>query len=142
MVILLAVAMLAQDPAVALVEQLRSGDIEKRDLAVRKLKELGKTAKPALEEAAKSAQGADAILFRQLLERVRIVELLPPAVQEAMPGVADRLAFGLERDWVDVFVEAESLQVDPDEHRRPVARLKRKDLEPLAPEAARAAKSA
>lgn len=118
-----------------LVEKLRSEAIADRDEATRKLKELGKAAAAELEKAAKDKDADVAARAKTLLFRLELIDTLPAALQKAMAGIADSLAFGGDIAWSRALVEAE-LKLQPGS-RIPV--LKRTDLEPLAERAVRGA---
>lgn len=140
--LILGLAVLQEDPAKTargFIEQLHSPDIEARDEALRKLKALGRSAKPALEEAAKSAEGEVAVHIRRLLARIPLLDSLTPDLQRELPAAVDRLAAGDAATWAEVFLDAESLGVDPDSPKRTLPRLKKRDLEALAPGAIRGA---
>ncbi|HKS17543.1 MAG TPA: HEAT repeat domain-containing protein, partial [Planctomycetota bacterium] len=136
MSLLLALLLLApQDDARALIEKLRTGTLEERDDATRRLMELGKAAAPELEKAAKDHDAEVAGRARHLLARLQLADTLSPALQKAFPGIADKLAFGGDAAWTHALIEAEKLSHP--KSRIPV--LKRADLEALGARAIRGA---
>ncbi|HEU4339322.1 MAG TPA: HEAT repeat domain-containing protein, partial [Planctomycetota bacterium] len=139
MTLLLALLLLSpQEDVAKLVEKLRSESLEARDEATRKLKELGRAAKAELEKASKDPDAGFATRAQVLLERLRLMDTLSQDLQRALPGIADTLAFGTDRDWTKALIQAEELL-------RPQSRLplvKRAELDLLALRAARGAESA
>jgi HEAT repeat protein len=127
---LLAALLGLQDPA-ALVERLRSDTIEEREQAFLRLEELGRTAIPLLERAARDPDEEVSRRARELLVRIPAREHLTPAVIRTVPGAVDRVARG---DAADVFVE-----IDEDLRRAAAERrfgaLGPADLEKLLPAA-------
>jgi HEAT repeat protein len=97
---LIALGAFQEDPR-TLIEQLRSDRAERRDEAARKLAELGKSAAPALEAAAKDSDAEVASRARQLLRRLSVRELLPPLLRE----FEDRLVTGGDGAWGELFVD-------------------------------------
>jgi hypothetical protein len=111
--------LLLQDPssqARDLIETLRSGKIEEREEAGRKLKALDRGARPELEKALKDPDSEVAGRAKQLLYRLDLKETLPGRLRQAMPGVEDRLSEGVEAEWSRVFLEASELK-RPDSRR-------------------------
>ena len=72
-----------------LVEKLSSDQVELRDEAVRKLKELGKAAIPELEKAAQGREGEAAARARMILRVFEIRGQLTPTLLRTKPGVED-----------------------------------------------------
>jgi HEAT repeat protein len=122
---------LQNDPA-SLVEKLRSDRVEEREDATRRLKALGRAAAPALEKAAKDRDAEVAARARQLLRVLELRETLPAKLREALPGVEDRLAAGDDHAWTEAFLEANELDLGPEELRpllRPAFRGARSERE-------------
>src|SRR5690349_5223061 len=97
----------SQDPDKAvreLIEKFRSGDLVTREEATRKLKELEKAAKAELEKVAKDPDRQVARLASSLLERLVLQETLSPRLQEELPGLPDKLAFGGDTEWTQAFL--------------------------------------
>jgi len=120
-----------------LIEKFRSGDFETREAATRKLKDLGPGAKAELEKFVKDGDAAVARLAANLIQRFKLQESLPKRLQEALPGVAERLAFGGDPAWTEAFL-AVALKCG-DSSRLPI--LTRKEIEPLLSRAVRGADS-
>ena len=87
----------------ALIERLRSDNVEERDSAYKKLKELGPLAEAALEKAGNDPDKEVAGRARSILRVLHIREILPDAVINKSPGLADRLAGNDAHLWSDVF---------------------------------------
>ena len=137
MTLLVVVSLLAlQDDPAALIEKLRSENLEIREAATKKLKELGTAARPALEKAAKDADVEVSTRSAYLLRILKLKEDLPPNLQKAIPDVADRLARGAGQEWTAVFLEA--VAVDEKVHRK-LPSVTREDLIPLVSNAIRGA---
>lgn len=111
-----------------LVERLRADSIEEREQAARQLKELGKSARPALVDASKSQDAETAQRAAYLLRAIELREPLTPNLFKAMPGVDDRLLRGTDRTWIEVF--SETAQVVQGRPRYPT--LTNADIEALA----------
>jgi HEAT repeat protein len=129
LVVLCGLSLFAQEDAGKLVEQLRSEQAETRRAAKRKLQDLGKAARPALEKAAADRDPEVSATAKELLQILSVSERLTTALKATMPGVEGRLATGKDAVWTEVFVEAV----------RDHPSLAREDLEPLAPAALRGA---
>jgi HEAT repeat protein len=127
--ILLLALLLQADDAGALIERLRSAKPEDRSVAADKLKDLGRAAVPALEEAAKSPDPALADQAKYLLKVVPIREKLSSIVYGLMPDVEDRLARGGVEAWTQVLMDTLKKDKDGD----PIyTSLRKTDLEALA----------
>ncbi len=127
---ILLLLLLQTDPP-ALVEQLRSERVEERAAAERRLKELGKDAVPALERAAKDADGELAARARALLALLSLRDRFTSGLLRVMPDLPERILRN-EREWVSAFLAT----TEADENgwiRHPT--LRRRDVEVLAGEA-------
>ena len=124
--LLLALLLIPQE-ARELIEKLRSDQIEERDEAARKLKELGKPALRDLDQATKDKDPEVASRARQLIRVIRGVDQLTPSLTKLFPELEVRLGAGTDQDWTVAFLAA--LNVG----------LKKEDLEPLAARAVRGA---
>ena len=133
MLLLLSLFLLQDDPA-ALIEKLRSDNVEVREAASTRLKELGDAAKPALERAEKDADSEVAARASYLLRFLRLRTELTPALQKAIPDAVDRLA-GNTAAWAEVFLEAAAVEGERKTHRD----ITRADLEGLVVPALRGA---
>ncbi|HEU4339157.1 MAG TPA: hypothetical protein VFS19_03740, partial [Planctomycetota bacterium] len=102
--VIVLLAQAPQDSVRELIEKFRSGDVVVREEATRKLKELGKAAKVELEKAVKDPDGEVARLATSLVERLTLQETLAPRLQEQIPGLADKLAFGGDPEWTQAFL--------------------------------------
>src|SRR5437870_437423 len=122
-----------------LVEKLRSDQIDERDEAARKIKELGKVAIPELEKAAKNPDAEMSERAKLLLRFIEIRERLTPNLLKEIPAAADRLATGDDHAWTRIFLEA----VARDQNGvRLHPSLRRPDLESLAAPAVEGAMTA
>ena len=125
-----------QDEIRALVEKLRSDNVEAREEAVQKLKELGESAISALEVARKASDAELAARAGYVARFIRIRKELSPTLRKAIPGIVDRLAQGEPRAWFEVFREAVS---STPRKRRKYPELEPSDLDLLAVRALRSA---
>ncbi|HTF56734.1 MAG TPA: HEAT repeat domain-containing protein [Planctomycetota bacterium] len=125
-----------QDDPAALIEKLRSESIEVREAATKRLKELGKAARPALEKAAKDPDGELAARAAFLLRILQLRDELSTNLQKAMPDAVERLALGKGAEWTAVFLEATATD---DQGNRKFQAIVRGDLIPLAANAIRGA---
>lgn len=113
--VLLLCVFISQDAVVYdLIEQLRSDDIAAREEAFRRLRAMGRSIKPELEEASKDADVEVAGRANQILLALSVEEMLTPALRKAMPGLADRLAVGGDHSWTEAFLEARVFPEDWD----------------------------
>lgn len=110
-----------EDPA-RLIEALRSGDLEQRETALRRLKDLGERALPELQKASDDPDQEVAGRVRFLLRRAAVAAKIGDALRQAVPGIEDRLAAG-EGAWTQVWMDLS---------RRDEEDLPPKLLEPLA----------
>lgn len=94
-----------QEPA-DLIEQLRSDRPAARDLALRKLLELGESARSLLENAALDSEREVANRAREVLRRLNNRKLLTPAILKAIPDADQRLKNGEDHPWTDLLLEA------------------------------------
>src|SRR5262245_44278352 len=111
-----------QDDPARLIEALRSGDVEQRETALRKLKDLGERALPELKKAVDDPDQEVAGRVRFLLRRAEVAVRIGDALRQAVPGIEDRLAAGdhaFTQVWMDLAKRGEE-ELDP------------KLLEPLA----------
>src|SRR5437773_2041149 len=120
---------LLQDDAKALVERLRSDSVEERDAAYRKLKEIGPSALPGIERAAKDGDAESARLAKRLLTTIAVLRKLTPELRKELPAFEERVADHPEA-WSEILVEA---AMNPEKHPG----LRHRDLEILSAEAAR-----
>ena len=119
----------------ALIERLRSDSIEEREKARQELKEMGKAAGSALEEATRDSDTEVASTASILLRRLRFLEVLTPRLKRHCPDLENRLARGGDRECIKVLFET----TQPG-NRNPMP-LTRSDLDPLAAPALRGATS-
>ncbi|HZN62688.1 MAG TPA: hypothetical protein VFC90_09830, partial [Planctomycetota bacterium] len=89
--------------AKALIQKLRSESIEERERARQGLTDMGKAAAPALEEAARDADGEVAKVASVLLRRLEFQEILSPRLKRLFPGLDLRLAVGGDRECTVFF---------------------------------------
>ena len=125
-----------QDDPAALVEKLRSESIEVREAATKRLKELGKSARPALERVEKDPDAEVAARATYLLRILQLKDELTPTLQRLIPDVVERLAKGPGPNWTAVFLEATATD---DQGNRKLQDIERQDLIPLAANAIRGA---
>src|SRR5687768_14942102 len=92
-----------QDDPARLIEALRAPDVEQREAATRKLKDLGERAVPALEKAADDPDQEVAGRVRFLLRRAAVAARIGDTLRQAVPGVEDRLAAG-DHAWTQVWM--------------------------------------
>jgi HEAT repeat protein len=92
-----------QDPK-ELLEKLRSENIDERETAARRLKELGVAALPVLEAAAKDPDSEVAERARLLLRIIEIRMRLSPDLRRQHPGLEDRLAGSNPRVWTETYL--------------------------------------
>lgn len=126
---LLLLLLLQADSARELVEKLRSETVDAREDAEKRLRALGKAAAPELEKAAKDADDEVAGRAKRLLRILELGASLPPALLKAFPGAEDRLARG-PHEWTALLLESVG-------HPR----LGKEELDPLAAEAFRGART-
>ncbi|HEX7898683.1 MAG TPA: HEAT repeat domain-containing protein [Planctomycetota bacterium] len=119
-----------EDPA-RLIEWLRSGDVEQRESATRKLKDLGERAVAELQKAADDPDQEVAGRVRFLLRRASVAAKIGDALRQAVPGVEDRLAAG-DHAWTQVWMDLA---------RRGEDELAPRLLEPLAAPGVRGART-
>jgi HEAT repeat protein len=124
--IFLLLVAIAQDPG-ALIERLRSDQVDEREEAGRSLLELGRPALPGLEKASRDPDSEVAARARLLVRKIRGTADFTPALLAAFPGIEDRLGNGSDHDWTLTFLLALR------------GRLSVDDLAPLAPRALRGA---
>src|SRR5512145_304708 len=93
-----------QDDPARLIEALRSGDVEQREAATRKLKDLGERAVPELRKAEADPDQEVAGRVRFLLRRAAVAAKIGDALRQAVPGVEDRLAAG-DQAWTQVWMD-------------------------------------
>ncbi len=122
---------LLQDDAARLIEGLRAADVEQREAAMRRLKDLGEKALPELKKAAGDPDQEVAGRARFLLRRAAVSARISDALRQAAPGVEDRLASG-DHAWTQVWMDLEKR--GEDEIPRPL-------LEPLAAPGLRGART-
>ncbi|MBI3854682.1 MAG: HEAT repeat domain-containing protein [Planctomycetes bacterium] len=130
----LAFCLLFAPQAPELVDQLRSDRIEERELAMKKLKELGQAALPELEKAARDKDVEVAGRAQGLLRRLTLIGQLTPNLIKVLPGIEERLDLGDDCSWTKVFLEAAA--VGSGEQKLP---LRKEDLEVLIARALRGA---
>ncbi|HEV3027117.1 MAG TPA: HEAT repeat domain-containing protein, partial [Planctomycetota bacterium] len=94
----------ASTEARTLIEKLRSNKVEERDLATRKLKEMGKAAVPELQKAREDSDSEVAGRAKVLLALFALRERLSPNLRKVLPGVEERLAPG-GHAWTEVLLE-------------------------------------
>ena len=123
--------LLFQDDPGRLIEALRSGDVEQREAALRRLKDLGEKAVPALKEALNDPDQEVAGRARFLLQRASVAARVGDALRQAVPGIEDRLAAG-DHAWTQVWMD---LAKRGDEENPPQL------LEPLAAPGVRGART-
>ncbi len=116
-----------------LVEALGADRVEDREEAERGLKKLGSAAVAELERAAKSSDPEVAWRAGRALRAIEARRRLTPAILEAMPGIEDRLAEGLDPAWTRAFLEANA------GHDRGSPAFKDEDIDSLAGPAVRGA---
>jgi HEAT repeat protein len=126
-VFLLLVA-IAQDPG-ALIERLRSDQVDVREEAAQSLQDLGRPALPGLEKASRDPDPEVAARARLLVRKIRGTADFSPALLAAFPGIEDRLGKGTDHDWTLAFLLA----------LRGQSILSRDDLAPLVLRAVRGA---
>lgn len=97
---------LLQDDAARLIQALRAGDVEQREAAMRRLKDLGDKALPELQKAAGDPDQEVAGRARFLLRRAAVSAKISDALRQAAPGVEDRLASG-DHAWTQVWMDLE-----------------------------------
>lgn len=85
-----------------LIRRLRSENIEERDRAFKKLRDLGDKAVSALEKASESPDAEVAGRTTFLLNLIRLKGKVSDPLRKAIPNVEERLARG---QWTAVFVE-------------------------------------
>lgn len=122
---------LPQDDPARLVDALRTGDVEQRETAMRRLKELGERALPELRKAAEDPDQEVAGRARFLVRRAEVAARLPEGLKLAAPGIEDRLA-GSENAWTLVWMDLT---------RREEAAVAPALLEPLAAAGVRGART-
>lgn len=118
-----------QDETASLIEKLRSENIQVREAATKRLKELGKSARPALERVAKDPDAEVAARATYLLRILQLQEELTPNLQKLIPDAVERLAKSGDLNWTAVFLEATATD---DQNNRKLQDIERKDLTPLA----------
>lgn len=119
-----------------LLEKLRSDDLEVRVEASRKLKALGQAVLPDLEKLGRDPDADVAARAKRLHRAITYLGKLSPSFIKALPGVEDRLAGEDPHAWTEVLIEVADKY---DEKGYPVA--KKRELELLAPKAARGART-
>lgn len=105
--ILFLLAVLAQDSTSTvrrLIDELRSDQAPVREEARRRLKELGRSAAPELEKAAKDKDTEVAASVQPLLRALAIADRLPPRLVKGIPGIEHRLAAD-KHAWTTAFLE-------------------------------------
>jgi len=117
-----------------LIEKLRSDEVAARDEAAKALKELGKAAVPALEEAAKSTDAEVASRAKALLKAIELRAKLPPGLLAWRGDIDEQLAAGGDAAATRLLLEA--VETD-DEGDYLHAALWREDLDPIAEAALR-----
>jgi HEAT repeat protein len=120
-----------------LIEDLRSGTIEKRDRAIRQLREMGKPAMPFLEAAAKEKDLEVAARAKYLIRYIELDALISAGLRKAIPNIQDRLASGDAHLWTETFLHVAG---GPREKRN-FPELTASDLDPLVAPAVSAAAS-
>jgi HEAT repeat protein len=88
----------------ALLEKLRSDSAAEREAATRSLKQVGRAALPALEEASRDRDPEVAARAQRLRRAIDVLVTLPASVFKAIPGIEDRLA-GSDHAWTVTFLE-------------------------------------
>jgi WD40 repeat protein len=83
-----------------LIKELDSEAFAEREVAQRELRELGATAKPALEEAAKSDSAELRFRARALLERMSFGDLQPAQVLPRSTFDVHAVAFSPDGEWL------------------------------------------
>lgn len=96
----------AQDEIPGLIEKLRSLDIEARERATTRLKELEEKAVPALQKAAEDPDLDFRNRVRFLLRLRSVRQALGTRILKEVPGLDERLAGEAPRVWIDVIREA------------------------------------
>ena len=107
-----------------LIEELRSDNVEVRDRAWRRLKELGPGVLPELEKAALDPDSEVAQRVRLLLQLHQVRLKLSPSTLALFPDAADRIVSPVDRGCTEIF-----LKVGSDD------RASREELAFLAPRA-------
>jgi HEAT repeat protein len=125
-----------QDEAAGQIEKLRSENIQVRETATKRLKELGASIRPALEKAAKDPEAEVSSRAAFLLRILDLKAELTPNLQKVIPDAVDRLASDADSNWTALFLEATA--TDPDGNRK-LPGITRDDLTKLAPRALRGA---
>ena len=110
-----------------LVERLRSENVEERDEAAQKLKDLGRAAIPELENAVGDKDGEVPSRARRLLLLIPMAEQVTTNLTRTVPGILERLAMGADRDWTKALLEI--VRESGRKHRYPA--LKREDFDAL-----------
>ncbi len=93
-----------------LVERLRSDEIEQREEAARRLRDLGEGARADLEKASGDPDPEVAGRARHVLRLIEVRGRLTPNLMNAMHCVDERLAAGEGRHWTQAFFEALELE--------------------------------
>lgn len=107
------------------VEKLRSDNIEERQEAARKLKELGRAAVPEVQRVAQAEDSEVALRAGEILHWVKIDTALAPALKRAIPDAVDRLAQGQGYDWTKLLVQALAIKHGLS---TPIERMERRDI--------------
>ncbi len=125
------------DPAAraqGLIERLRSGAVEEREEAARRLREMGPAAVPALNKAAEDRDAEVAARARHALKWIEIRGWLPDELARSSPRLIDRLASGEDEAWTEAFLHLANEA--PDIHSLTL----RNRLRPMAERAVRGAR--
>jgi len=91
------------------IERLGSEKAAERDDAFLKLKAQGKGAEADLRKAASSLNPEVGSRARELLALLAFADELPEGLRKALPGIEDRLAGRLDREWTREFLKATEL---------------------------------
>ena len=111
MLLLLFLFLLQDDPA-GLIEKLRSENIEVREAATKRLKELGRAIRPQLEKAEKDPDVEVSSRVAYLIRLIDLPQLITSNLQKVIPDAVERLAKGGDEDWTSVFLEATGRERD------------------------------
>jgi HEAT repeat protein len=121
-----------------LIEQLHSDRIEEREIAAKKLQDLGPAAIDPLESAGRDGDSEFQARIRRVVSVIRTRQKLSANLVRALPGLDERLAVGTPQDWVDAFLDA-TAEVD---RKARYPKLRREDIDVLLEGALAGAKRA
>lgn len=134
--ILAGLLLLGSQDAAQLIEALRSGTIEEREKAIRRLREMGTPALPLLEAAAKEKDLELSARARYVIRTIELDGRISPGLRKAIPKIQDRLASGDPHQWTEVFLQLGLRE------KRLYPELTPSDLDPLVAGAVSAASAA